>query len=98
MDLTNCFRLNEDHAKMLGNIWNKKIKGVNPNQKVEIIRYNKEYLYDKIAEYQNKDILILSPFRNNIGLNQFINYIEKENPEKIQQEEFIHHHKRYRQR
>lgn len=82
MDLTNCFRLNEDHAKMLGNIWNKKIKGVNPNQKVEIIKHNQEYLYDKIAEYQNKDILILSPFRNNIKLNQFINYIEKENPEK----------------
>lgn len=82
MDLTNCFRLNEEHAKVLGNIWNKKIKGVNPNQRVEIISYDKDFLYEKISEYENEDVLILSPFRNNISLNQFINYIEKENPKK----------------
>jgi hypothetical protein len=82
MDLTNCFRLNDVHAEMLGKIWNKKIKGVNPNQKVEIIGYETKFLYEKINEYENKDILILSPFRNNVVLNQFINFIEKENPDK----------------
>jgi superfamily I DNA/RNA helicase len=82
MDLTNCFRLNENHAKMLGNIWKKNIRGVNPNQLVQIIDFDMEDLYEKINEYENKDILILSPFRNNVALNKFINHIEKENPVK----------------
>lgn len=83
MDLTNCFRLNEEHAKMLGNIWKKKIKGVNKDQYVTTVEFDKEELYELVNEYKNEDILILTPFRNNVLLNQFINYLEERNPEKF---------------
>lgn len=77
MDLTHCFRLNKTHAEMLRKIWKKEIKGVNEKQIVSHIRYDQDELYDIISEYENKDILILTPFRNNVKLNQFINFIEK---------------------
>ena len=61
----------------------KKIIGVNENQTKEIIDFDPFELKSIIDEYDNKDILILSPFRNNIVLNQFINFIEKTITKKI---------------
>lgn len=82
IDLTQCFRLNNDHASKLGRIWNKKIIGVNQNQKIKINKFDPIFLLEKLNSYENGDILILTPFRNNIILNQFINFIEKEFPDK----------------
>jgi hypothetical protein len=82
LDLTQCFRLNEDHASMLGKIWKKTIKGVNKNQKVLKIKFDQEEVEQILDEYENKDILILTPFKNNIELNNMINHLEKTNPEK----------------
>ncbi|NCC55655.1 MAG: hypothetical protein EOM11_09290, partial [Erysipelotrichia bacterium] len=80
MDLTHCFRLNEEHANMLGKIWKKQIKGVNQQQKVSIMEYDQDEMYEIVNKYKNEDVLILTPYRNNVILNQFINYIEDRNP------------------
>src|SRR5690606_23970895 len=82
IDFTNCFRINEQHSDMLSKIWKKKIKGVNKNQKISTYFFNQLQLQDKLNEYENGDILILSPFRNNVQLSQFINYLERSQPEK----------------
>lgn len=82
MDLTNCFRISKDYATKIGNIWGKKINGTNLAQKTTKTEFSYEKLIAKLNEYENKDILILTPFRNNITLNQFISRIEKEYPEK----------------
>ena len=40
MDLTQCFRLNKEHAQMLGNIWDKDIVGVNESQVVKTCEHD----------------------------------------------------------
>lgn len=82
IDLTNCFRISKKFSDELSKMWRKKIIGVNENQTKEIIDFDPFVLKDIIDQYDNKDILILSPFRNNIVLNQFINFIEKQSPRK----------------
>ena len=41
MEFTQCFRLSEDIAAELGRIWNKEIKGVNPDCKVEVMPFKR---------------------------------------------------------
>lgn len=82
LDLTQCFRLNEEHAGMLGNIWNKNIKGINKTQEVVEMPPNMQKLKEILDQYETKDILILTPFRNNSILNLFINDLERLQPEK----------------
>lgn len=82
MDLSSSFRINNEYAKFLSEIWGKKIKGDNHNQKTEIMSYNPKKIASILNTYPNQDILILTPFRNNISLNEFINYLEKSYPEK----------------
>lgn len=87
IDFTFCFRISPNHAKMLGNIWNKRIIGVNDDQVISYINENQlNVLEEKLNNTPNKDILILTPFRNNVKLSQFINYLEKTNPKKYNKE------------
>lgn len=82
MDLTQCFRISKEHARKLGNIWGKKIQGINSNQRTIKMDFDRDELIKILNSYENKDILILTPFRNNITLNQFISYLELTYPEK----------------
>ena len=65
---------------MLGNIWQKEIIGVNEEQKVSVIEFVEHELIELLTSFDNKDILILSPFRNNVLLNRFVNALEKTDP------------------
>lgn len=82
MDLTKSFRISNKFSNFLGKIWNKTINGVNENQKTEFLIYNKEELEELLNSYKNKDILILTPFRNNVTLNQFLSDLERKYPDK----------------
>lgn len=54
---TQCFRLSEDLAAMLGRVWKKEIRGVNENCKVE--EMTKEEAIDFLAQQKPADILCL---------------------------------------
>jgi len=78
LTFTKCFRINAEHAKMLGNIWNKKIIGT--NELCEIITMAKDDAVSFLAECNPKDILCLGA---NKGLRLTIqNELEEIFPQK----------------
>ena len=78
--LTYCFRLNEDYAKRIGDIWEKTIIGVNTDCSIHILSIEDtcEFLNDK----QAKDILVLGKQTNGIG-SLILNRLETINPDKF---------------
>lgn len=74
MEFTNCFRLGEEHAAMLGRIWGKKIVGVNPDFKVSVLH---EYLVrDIVSNLKPSELLVVgSLFGHAVKLQ---NYLETE--------------------
>ena len=79
MEFTQCFRLSEDLAAMLGRIWNKKIVGVNSTCKVSTLD-NKE-ITDYLATHEIGDILCLGS-RQGL-MSKTLNQLEAKYPEKF---------------
>ena len=57
LSFTKCFRLNKDHANMLGRIWHKTIHGVNDNCRVRVMHINDVVPY--LAKQKPEDVLCL---------------------------------------
>ncbi|MCL2048508.1 MAG: AAA family ATPase [Defluviitaleaceae bacterium] len=57
LKFTQCFRLNAEHAELLGRIWNKEIVGVNEKCKVEIMSESEVVSF--LGECETRDILCL---------------------------------------
>lgn len=79
LNFTQCFRLNESHAKMLGTIWNKKIVGVNNKCEVQQMEYYK--VIDFLSKQKPGDILCLGS--RNGGMAYVLNKLEERYPEKF---------------
>lgn len=79
MEFTQCFRLSEDIAEELGRIWNKEIKGVNPDCKVEVMPFKKVMTY--LAKQNPKDIMCLGARTG--GMSTALNWLENDYPEKF---------------
>lgn len=77
--LTKSFRISNQHAIMLSQMWGKEIKGVNPNCVVEETTDFNDLLY-VLDNTPNKDVLVLGP---RYGLTQeLVNVLERHNPKK----------------
>lgn len=57
LNFTYCFRISNDLATVLGNIWNKDIKGINNNCHVTTMTQNQ--VIDYLATVEPKDLLIV---------------------------------------
>lgn len=73
LNFTQCFRINASLAERLGNIWQKPIKGVNPNCKVETMTINEVVCY--LAKQPLSDILCLGARTG--GMSKVLNILEK---------------------
>lgn len=80
LEFTYCFRLSACIANMLGQVWKKKINGVNKNCKVEIKDVDTVVKY--LATQKNEDILCLGQ-RGESKLNYVLNELETMYPEKF---------------
>lgn len=79
IEFTNCFRLSDDLAGLLGRVWKKKITGVNPNCKVEFM--TKEEATDFLKNQEPKDILCLGAHRGD--MTSVLNSLEADCPERF---------------
>ena len=79
LEFTQCFRLSADHAAMLGRVWNKKIVGVNPNCKIEVLP--EEDIVRFLSEQDTKDVLCLGARTGQ--LSKVLNRLEEEYPERF---------------
>lgn len=79
LNFTYCFRLNEEHAKHLGDIWGKKIIGVNKTSRTEIV-HNEEDIVRFLADKEPKDILVLGSRSKFVRV---LNLLEYKYPEKF---------------
>lgn len=79
VSFTNCFRINKKLAKQLGNVWNKQIKGVNFNCKVEYMSESEAYNF--ISRQNPGDLLCLGPREG--GLSKMLNKLEDTQPHKF---------------
>lgn len=79
VSFTNCFRINKKLAKQLGNVWNKQIKGVNFNCKVEYMSEREAYNF--ISRQNPGDLLCLGPREG--GLSKMLNKLEDTYPTKF---------------
>lgn len=79
MSFSNCFRLPAKFAAKLGNVWGKRINGVNPDCKIEYM--NPDEAIRTINEYSPSDILCLG--KNGGTKEQILNTLEREHPEKF---------------
>ena len=76
---TKCFRLSKDYASKLGNIWHKKINGVNKNCKVSIMTFDQVVNY--LITQDTKDIICLgSRYKQ---LSSLLNTLEILRPDKF---------------
>ena len=57
IEFSRCFRLSEKYAAAIGEAWEKKIIGVNPDCQIEI--RDEEYIYNYLKNCEPKDILCL---------------------------------------
>lgn len=73
---TKCFRLNHDHAAMLGRIWNKQINGVNENCKIRVMDQDEVVAY--LARQKPEDVLCLGSRTGT--LTEVLNQLEEEVP------------------
>ena len=78
---TQCFRLSEDLAAMLGRVWKKQIKGVNECCKVE--EMDKKEIVQFLSEQNPADILCLGARTG--AMADTLNSLEKDYPDKILQ-------------
>ena len=78
LSFTKCFRLSEAHAALLGRVWEKEIKGVNP--KCEIVEMNAFEVVDFLAEQKPSDVLCLGARTGD--MSRVLNILEKEHHEK----------------
>ncbi len=80
LEFTKCFRLQADLATMLGNVWNKKIIGVNNNCVVEHMEITE--VVDFLANQNTKDILCLGSSRRG-QMSRVLNELEYRFPTKF---------------
>lgn len=77
MTFTKCFRLSQDHAAMLGRIWNKRIEGVNP--RCEVVSMNLRDAVRFLSKQRPRDILCLG---SRVGpMTAALNMLEDDYPE-----------------
>lgn len=76
---TQCFRLSEDLAAMLGRVWKKQIKGVNECCKVE--EMDKKEIVQFLSEQNPADILCLGARTG--AMADTLNSLEKDYPDKF---------------
>lgn len=79
MEFTQCFRLSADIAADLGEIWSKKIVGVNPNCEIKSMGVTEAI--DLMAKNEPRDILCLGQRTGNMA--GALNLLEKKYPEKF---------------
>lgn len=80
MEFTKCFRLSEAHAKNLGYVWGKTIRGVNP--KCHISRMDQTEIVKFLSQQPPEKILCLG--RKEYGdLSEVLNILETKYPEKF---------------
>lgn len=77
---TYCFRLNEEYASRIGEIWNKTIHGVNPDCTIRIMTIDETY--DYLKDKPIGDILVLGKQSNGIS-SALLNKLESSLPEKF---------------
>ncbi|MCQ2413274.1 MAG: AAA family ATPase [Clostridia bacterium] len=77
LSFTKCFRLNAEHAAMLGEIWHKPIVGVNDTAKVEVMTCEEAVQF--LSKQQPSDILCLGGRKGTI-FNNVLNRLEMEHP------------------
>lgn len=77
LQFTKCFRVNDKHAAMLSELWEKGIEGTNEDCIVSYTTSFREVL-DLIDKYDNKDVLVIGP---RYGLApELVNLLERHNP------------------
>ena len=79
LTFTQCFRLNKDHAEMLGRIWGKKIVGVNDNCRIQEMTVSEVVPF--IADQQPEDILCLGARTQDLA--RVLNELESSYPDKF---------------
>lgn len=79
ISFTKCFRLSKNIAATLGDIWKKKIEGVNPNCKISFIPKDKITYY--LSEFNPSDILCLGS--RNGTMATVLNELEETYPHKF---------------
>lgn len=57
VEYTKCFRLSEEHASMLGRVWNKRIIGVNPDCRIRTMDMGE--IVNHLGRQDPKDVLCL---------------------------------------
>lgn len=78
LSFTKCFRLCEKHAALLGRVWEKEIKGVNPKCKIE--KMSAFEVVDFLAEQKPSDVLCLGARTGD--MSRVLNILEKEHGDK----------------
>lgn len=79
LEFTQCFRLNAEHAAMLGRIWNKKITGVNRDCKVSFMSQKEAMGF--IVTQNPSDIICLGSRQG--MMTDTLNLLENEYPDKF---------------
>lgn len=79
LEFTQCFRLSAEHAADLGDIWGKKIVGVNPD--CEILKMTFKEAVEFLAASNPGDVLCLGS--NAGGRSRMLNILEEEYPDKF---------------
>ena len=78
MEFTQCFRLNKKLAATLGDVWQKKIVGVNPNCEVQTMDFEK--IFDFLCQCNPSQVLCLGS--NSGKRNEMLNRLESDCSEK----------------
>lgn len=78
MSFTKCFRLSENFAARLGRIWEKDIKGVNPNCTIE--EMNVYQALEFLRKQKPADVLCLGARSGN--MSDMLNILERQCPDK----------------
>lgn len=73
LNFTKCFRLNEEFANKLGNIWKKRIVGVNNECEVKIMDFDQTEKF--LSEQRPSDILCLGKRTN--SMSRLLNNLEE---------------------
>lgn len=79
LEFTQCFRLNREYAKKLGDVWEKQIIGVNETSQVTY--KNLQEIVDFLSRHEVKDILCLG--KREGRMTYVLNRLEKDYPEKF---------------
>lgn len=79
LTFTQCFRLNNEYAKMLGSTWGKPIIGVNDNCCVEIMK--EKEVFELLKTLEPKQVLCLGAKKGK--MTNMLNKLEREVPEKF---------------